>query len=258
MLGRDRRKRDKLMQAASALGAGGRLRFIATDLSSMTSISSAIDRIRDDVPRIDALVFCARHYRSERLVTPDGFEYTFALFYLSRFILGYALLDRLAAASRPVIVNVAGPGTGTGQIHWDDLGLANDYHGLTALSQGGQLNDLLGLEFARRFGGTGVRYVLVHPGIVDSGLSGDYDPQMTAHIAAMRITAQPVEHAVLPILDVIASPPDEPLTAIARGRRLDLTEFNGIHGPRLFNMTTKLLGHTVFADRDWYRRVSPA
>lgn len=35
-------------------------------------------------------------------------------------------------------------------------------------------------------GREGVRYVLLYPGVVDTGLSGDYDPEMAARVAAMR------------------------------------------------------------------------
>ncbi|MEV0064171.1 hypothetical protein [Nocardia sp. NPDC050718] len=159
-----------------------------------------------------------------------------------RFVLGYEMLDLLAAAPRPLILNVAGPGSGTGQIRWGDLGFAQGYHGLRALSQGGQLNDLLGIEFARRAPAP-VRYVLLHPGVVDTGLSGDYDLEMAARVQAMRVGAQSVAQAVRPILDVLNNPPADPLTAIVQGRPLDVRgpAFDSAAAARLFGETTRLL-----------------
>ncbi len=242
VIGRNPVRGSEFLAAADALGGGDRAHFVAADLSSIAATRAAIAAIRARIPRLDALVLCARHYRSERLVTAEGFEYTFALFYLSRFVLGYELLDLLAAAPRPLILNVAGPGSGTSEIRWEDLGFTRGYHGLRALSQGGQLNDLLGIEFARRAPAR-VRYVLLHPGVVDTGLSGDYDPEMAARVEAMRLGAQSVRRAVRPILDVLDTPPVEPLTAIVQGRPLDVRgpAFDPDAAARLFDETANLL-----------------
>ncbi|MFI5537022.1 TIGR03618 family F420-dependent PPOX class oxidoreductase [Nocardia sp. NPDC051900] len=244
VVGRDAEKGKSLLAAAEELGAGDRAHFVPADLSSIGATRTAVDAIRTRFTTVDALVLCARHYRSDRLVTAEGFEYTFALFYLSRFVLSYELIDLLNTAPNPVIVNVAGPGSGTGEIRWDDLGLERDYHGLHALAQGGQLNDLLGIEFARRPVSARVRYVLVHPGVVNTALSGDYDAEMAARIETMRRTARPIDEAIRPILAVLDDPPVEALTAIAQGQPLDVhgPEFDTAAAARLYGETTKLLG----------------
>ncbi|MEU5761423.1 TIGR03618 family F420-dependent PPOX class oxidoreductase [Nocardia sp. NPDC047648] len=244
VIGRDPLKGKEFLAAAEALGSVGRAHFVPADLSSIAATRAAIDAIRARFTTVDALVLCARHYRSDRLVTTEGFEYTFALFYLSRFVLSYELGDLLSTAANPVIVNVAGPGSGTGEIRWDDLGHERDYHGMHALAQGGQLNDLLGIEFARRPASARVRYVLLHPGVVNTALSGDYDAEMAARIETLRRTAQPIDVAIGPIIEVLDDPPAEALTAIVQGQPVD------VHGPafdtaaaaRLYDETTKLLG----------------
>ncbi|GAA2933646.1 hypothetical protein GCM10020221_31750 [Streptomyces thioluteus] len=91
-------------------------------------------------------MLCARHFRSTRLVTADGFESTFAHFYLSRYLLSHGLADLLDRADAPVVLNVAGPGSST-EIDWDDLQCAEAYDGRRALAQSGRLNDLLGRRF---------------------------------------------------------------------------------------------------------------
>ncbi|MBF6171875.1 TIGR03618 family F420-dependent PPOX class oxidoreductase [Nocardia blacklockiae] len=244
VVGRDPAKGRAFLAAAGALGGAERAHFVAAELSSVAATRAAVGEIRARFDSLDALLLFARHFRSERLVTDEGFEYTFALFYLSRFVLCYGLVDLLDRAERPVIVNVAGPGSGTGAIRWDDLGGARDYDGMRALTQGGQLNDLLGVRFARRRAAAKVRYVLLHPGVVNTALSGDYDERMTAEIEKLRRTAQSVDEAVVPILRVLDDPPAAPLTAIVRGQPLD------VHGPafdteaadRLHTETVRLLG----------------
>jgi hypothetical protein len=106
---------------------------------------------------VDALVLSARYFRSFRNITAEGFEHNFALYYLSRFLLGYGLVDRMETAEAPVIMNFAGPGLSAGSIQWDDLGMERGYDGWSAMFQGGKLNDLLGVSFARRRGGSAYR-----------------------------------------------------------------------------------------------------
>jgi PPOX class probable F420-dependent enzyme len=244
VIGRDPAKAGSFLDAAASRGATERAHFVPADLSLVGEARRVVEEIGRRFDTIDALVLCARHYRSTRLVTAEGLEHNLALFYLSRFVLSYGLLDLLDRAERPVILNIAGPGSGTGEIRWDDLGGERGYHGAHALAQGGQLNDLLGIEFARRRPASRVRYVLLHPGAVRTGHSGEYDAEAAAQVEAMRATAQPVERALVPILDVLANPPAEPLAAIAMGRTLELTgpEFDADAARRLYDVTTRLLG----------------
>ncbi|QWF77709.1 TIGR03618 family F420-dependent PPOX class oxidoreductase [Amycolatopsis sp. CA-230715] len=256
VIGRDRAKGNAVLAAAGALGAAERARFVLADLSLVSETRRAIDEIRAEFAHVDALVLCARHYRSTRALTAEGFEHTFALYYLSRFVLSYEMLDLLGAAERPVIVNVAGPGSGTGAIRWDGLGTEPRFDASRVLAQGGQLNDLLGIEFARRRTAPKVRYVLVHPGVVNTAFSGEYDTATAAAIEAMRAHAKPVGEAIGPILGVLAEPPGKPLTALASGRELDVRgpEFDEDAAARLFAETTRLLGGVATAEPG----VSPA
>lgn len=131
-------------------------------------------------------MLCARHYRSRRTVTAEGFEENFALFYLSRYVLGRALAGPLARAARPVVVNVAGPGAPLDLVQGDGLQLIRAYHDGAALGQGGVLNGLLGTAYAEEYGPSGIRYVLTHPGGTATGFSGEYDAETARHIRSMR------------------------------------------------------------------------
>lgn len=150
IVGRDERKGRDFLDAATGIGVRERATFIAADLSLVGENQRLVERIATDFPAVDALVLCARHYRATRLETGEGREHGFALFYLSRFVLSHGLLGNLEKAESPVVVNFCGPGADFGEIRWDDLELARDYHGNTAMVQGGKLNDLLGVAFADR------------------------------------------------------------------------------------------------------------
>ena len=251
VIGRDAAKGAALLDAATALGASDRVHFVRADLSLVGETRNAIDQVRAIFSKVDALVLCARHYRSTRLVTAEGFEFNFALHYLSRFVLSHEMIDLLDAADAPVVLNVFGqPGTGTSDIDWDDLQGERDYHGMRALQQGGQLNDLLGIAFAENRPSLKVRYVLLFPGVVNTGFSGQYDARTAAQIEAMRATATPVEEAVVPILDVLDHPPVEPLSAFSRGQRLSVHTpgFDAESARRLHAETITVLGRLASAE----------
>lgn len=243
ILGRDPEKGKAFRDTADDIGASARAFFILADLSLVTENEKAIEEIKVKCPVVDVLVLCARHYRATRLETAEGFEHTFALYYLSRFLLSHGLVESLEQADNPVIMNVAGPGVGMGEVHWDDLGLSRNYDGLAALMQGGKTNDLLGVAFAEYHGAGRIRYVLFNPGSVSTSFSGEYDAATAAQIEAMKRSGKPVAEGIAPILARIDAPPTEPLSAFVEGRRISLAHksFDKDAAMRLHNLTRKLL-----------------
>ncbi|WP_345568265.1 SDR family NAD(P)-dependent oxidoreductase [Nonomuraea rosea] len=209
--------------------------FIQADLSLVRENRRVIEEVNARFPVVDALVLCARYFRTHRFVTEEGLEGTFALDYLSRFLLSHGL-----AAPR-TIVNVSGPGQPDGRIHWGDLMLERGYEGMRAQFQAGKANDLLGVAFAARHGGH-TRYVLIHPGGVSTSVAGEYDEATAAHVEALKRYGMPVEEGIEPIVARIDDPPAEPLSAFMRHRRigLDLPSFDRRAAERLHELTLRL------------------
>jgi NAD(P)-dependent dehydrogenase (short-subunit alcohol dehydrogenase family) len=224
VIGRSEVKGKAFLDTAAALGAQDRAHFIQADLSLLAENERVVGELRTRFPVLDALILCARHYRTERAETADGLEENFALFYLSRYLFGHGLADALSAAEQPVVVNVAGPGSSLSVVRWDDLELRRGYHGGAALGQGGKLNDLLGVAFAERYGDRGIRYVLIHPGVTATSFSGEYDAQTQRQILAMQSFAKPVEAALPPIVAAVDAPPAEPLSAFVEGVRIGVSD----------------------------------
>lgn len=222
-------------------GTGDRAFFVRADLSLVSENRRVIEEITARFETVDALVLCARYFRSSRTVTAEGFEHNFALYYLSRFLLGYGLVDRMETADAPVIMNLAGPGLSAGSIRWDDFGMQHDYDGWSAMFQGGKLNDLLGVSFANH--GFRTRYVLLFPTGTRTGLAGEFDASTAAQVAEMKRNGQPVESVIPPITALIDAPPGEPLTAVVEGRRIDLAlpSFDTDAAARLDALTRVLL-----------------
>jgi NAD(P)-dependent dehydrogenase (short-subunit alcohol dehydrogenase family) len=243
IVGRDRDKGAAFLAHARESGVADRASFIRADLSLLAENRRVLAMVLDAFPVIDALVFCARHYRSDRAETVEGIEETFAHFYLSRHLLGHGLAPALIRSERPVVVNVAGPGAGLDLVRWDDLQFRSGYHGGAALGQGGKLNDLLGVSSAERYGGTGLRYVLIHPGATRTGLSGQYDEATLRHIEELQRSAKSVQEALVPIVLALDSPPPRPLSAFVEGSELDVRtkDFDPSAARRLHDLTDEFL-----------------
>ncbi|MFI5773376.1 SDR family NAD(P)-dependent oxidoreductase [Streptomyces sp. NPDC051658] len=249
VLGPDPVKGKKFLDTAQRVGAADRAFFIEADLSLVSENQRVIAEIKDRFAAVDVLVLCARYFRSHRMVTSEGIEHNFALYYLSRYLLGYGLADLMNKAEAPVVMNVAGPGVGAPGIQWDDLGFERNYDGWSAMFQGGRLNDLLGVSFAEGGSTRRARYVLLFPGGTRTGFAGEFDAATAAHIDQMKRAAQPVEFTVPPILEIIDAPPREPLSAFVEGTPLSLLRpaFDKGSAARLDSITRELLRDRVRA-----------
>ncbi|SNQ49800.1 conserved hypothetical protein [Frankia canadensis] len=215
VVGRDGRK------GAAFERAGERARFIGADLSGVAENRHLVEWISQRYPVLDVLVLGARYHRQTRLLTADGFESNFALFYLSRFLLSHGLVGPLSRAEHPVVLNFGGAGQ-TGPVRWNDLQLERDYHGVGAMGHAGRLNDLLGVDFVGAYADNGIRYVLNHPGVVVTSFAGEYDPVTAAQVDQLRVIGKPVASAVAQILPFLDPPGREGLTAVLEGRRVPL------------------------------------
>ncbi len=222
-LGSNPAKGRNLETEADRIGAGDRVQFLRVDLSSVESTRRAIREIAARHQAIDALCLFANRQSPKHTMTGEGLERTFALYYLSRYLLSHELSPLLRRSTAPVIVNIAGVGITKGAIRWDDLQLERKYSMITAQLQAGRANDLLGVHYASQADNP-VRYVLYHPGFTKSG---DLRPlPVAARLfirAAAKFAARPVEQSIAPLHGFIDNPPSAPLTAIDRDTSLPLT-----------------------------------
>lgn len=211
--------------------------FLPVDLSLISENRRVIAEINTTFPTVDALVLCARYFRSRRFQTAEGVEGTFALDYLSRFLLSHGVTEPR------VIVNVSGPGGPPGLIQWDDLMLQHDYDGVAAQMQAGRANDLLGLTYASLHPDSPTRYVLINPGGVSTSFAGEYDPATAAHVEALKKYGKPVEQGIKPIIARIDQPPAEPLSAFMQHQPISLDHpcFDEGAAARLHKLTLEIL-----------------
>ncbi|MEU3621085.1 hypothetical protein BS329_11115 [Amycolatopsis coloradensis] len=216
----------------------GDAHFVQADLREVAENRRATKEIAARFPAVDTLVLGAAYVHRDRQVTSEGFEHTFALYYLSRHIFASELQGVLAAAERPLILDTTVPGAPKDAIHWDDFQLSQGFTWKTANMQSRRM----GLLSALRLASDHVRYVLYNPGFVRTSHQGALGKASRAMVSVMaQVLGTPPEKAILPMLDLIANRPDTPLSAYARSKRLTLDDATAEEAERLHAATTQLL-----------------
>jgi NAD(P)-dependent dehydrogenase (short-subunit alcohol dehydrogenase family) len=157
--------------AADPDHADGRVDLVVGDLGSLGSTRALADELLGRYPTIHVLVNNAGLWMSERQVTSDGLETTFAVNHLAPFLLTNLLLERLLASAPARIVNVSSEGHRRGRLDWDDLQAERGFGPVKAYCDSKLANVLFTRELARRLEGSGVTTNALHPGVVNTNIA---------------------------------------------------------------------------------------
>jgi NAD(P)-dependent dehydrogenase (short-subunit alcohol dehydrogenase family) len=182
------------------------------DLSSMAETRRVGLAIAASEPRIDVLVNNAGAVFSQRRVTPEGLELTFALNHMAYFMMTAALGERLAATTPARIVSTSSSAYQAASLDFADLQSAKGYNGWKAYGRSKLANILFTRELARRLAGTGVTANCFHPGVVATRF-GDAAGGLTGRLMplARRFFTSP-ENGADPIVYLASSPEVEGVT----------------------------------------------
>jgi len=156
---------------------GAQVQLVVFDLADLSSVRRGAAEILEQAPRLDVLVNNAGLVLSERRVTVDGYEATFATNHLGPFLLTNLLLDRMQASAPARIVNVASTAHNSARkgMPFDDLQSEGRYRAMRVYGQSKLANILFTNELARRLEGTRVTANSLHPGTVRTGYGADGD-----------------------------------------------------------------------------------
>jgi NAD(P)-dependent dehydrogenase (short-subunit alcohol dehydrogenase family) len=151
--------------------------LVVFDLASLSSVRAGAAEILARSGNIDVLVNNAGIVLSDRTLTADGFESTFAVNHLGPFLLTQLLCDRLVSSAPSRIVNVASSAHKSSRtgLDFDDLQGANGFRQSSAYARSKLANIYFTTELARRLHGTGVTANSLHPGTVATGWGRDGD-----------------------------------------------------------------------------------
>jgi NAD(P)-dependent dehydrogenase (short-subunit alcohol dehydrogenase family) len=151
--------------AAAARAAGARVTEHVADLERMAEVRRLAAEVLERHERIDVLANNAGAMFTERRVTEDGFERTFALNHLAPFLLTNLLRERLEA-SRARVVTTASDAHGAGALDFDDLQSERSFRPMRTYGTTKLCNILFTRELARR---TALSANCFHPGVVRTG-----------------------------------------------------------------------------------------
>lgn len=227
---------------AKQLGVADRAVFIQADLSLIRENYRVIEEIKEGFDSLDAMLFFATRHSGERTQTKEGLELTFALDYLSRFILSYGLRELLEKAEIPMILNVCGTGM-KGEVNWDDLQHESSFEAQKVMMHGSRLNDLSGVAFAQNDTAGKIKYVLYNPWAVQTpGMMELYSSPLMKLI--YRIIGKPIDKAIIPIAELVDNPPKSALSAYRERKVLDTTlpMYSRENAKKLYDITVKILG----------------
>jgi NAD(P)-dependent dehydrogenase (short-subunit alcohol dehydrogenase family) len=154
---------------------GAQFEMLRADLSSMADTARVAHEIAARTDRIDALLNNAGGVNNRLIMTPEGFEATFASNHLGHFLLTARLLPLLRTAARAAepgavrIVNVSSSGHEYAPgLDWNDLQRLKNFSTGGAYTNAKLMNVLFARELARRLASDGIVAHSMHPGVVAS------------------------------------------------------------------------------------------
>jgi NAD(P)-dependent dehydrogenase (short-subunit alcohol dehydrogenase family) len=159
--GRSQERLEDILEAVRGQDGGGEPRSYLADLSSLAAVRGLAERILADEGRLDVLVNNAGIISRERRVSEDGVELTFAVNYLSHFLLTGLLMPLLRYSAPARIVNVAS--VGQSPINFSDPMLEREYDSMSAYSQSKLAQIMFTFELAERERNADVTVNALHP-----------------------------------------------------------------------------------------------
>lgn len=236
VIGRSRGKFDSLVEAVSRddPSAVTRAQFIAADLSLVADSRRVVDHLLARHEHIDALVLAASFIRVRRQTTTEGHEASWALFFLSKYLLVTGLVPLLRAAERPVVVNTAVPGARADAVNFEDLEMVREFTVKRSNAQQRRANELLGILATEAV--PNLAYVTWGPArLVRSSFAGEVGRGTRIAAAVLgRLLGQRPGAAVGPVIRILDDP--RPGRAAYRGateRALDAGDRDGTDAARL-------------------------
>lgn len=245
IVGHSKEKGNNFLQFAKDKGAIKRATFIKADLSLISENNRVIGEVKKLVDKLDIILFFAANqgFRPNVIRTSEGFEHTFALYYMSRFVLSYGLTPLLEKADYPTIVNVSAPGM-KGAVQWNDLQFFDSFESFKAMQHGSRLNDLWAVKYSKEH--PSVRTILYNPWLVSTtGSAVSQKNKFMQFLMSImyKLIGKTPEEAAQQIRQVIEQPYSSGLYAFIKEKPVDLSmnTFNSENSEMLYTETQKLL-----------------
>ena len=242
---RNAERGEAALAEVSAAAVAGKPALEITDLSSMAQVRELAGRLsRRD--RIDVVVNNAGLVLGDRRVTPDGFEYTFAVNHLAPFLLTNLLRANLLASAPSRVVTVSSAVHRGARLDLDDLQSERHYSGLRAYANGKLANILFTRELARQLDDSGVTANCLHPGSVKTGFGNEGGTLLKVGLSAILPSLRSPEMGAFTLVYLASSPAVTDVTGgyyvSAARRRPSRAARNEATARRLWQLSAELTG----------------
>jgi len=185
---------------------GGKGQFIISNLSLMKDTKKAAESIAEIVDRVDVLINNAGAYFPKHIETPEGFESTLALNYLSPFLLTHLLMGPMEKVASECgearIINISSI-MHKSPVNWNDMNFrGTTYNSSSAYEQSKHLLTSFTYYLSRKLGKTGITVNCIHPGFVKTALAQSDFPfpmNLIVPIVALFIGETPEQAADTPV-----------------------------------------------------------
>ncbi len=149
------------------------VRTYSVDLTSRKQVGELAKKLMVTEGKLDVLWNNAGSYFTERKVTEEGLERTWAMNHLAYVDLTKRLIPLLEESSDPRVICTASEAHRWGRIEWDNLQGEKRWDGWKAYCRTKLANLLFVAEQGRRLGDSPIRICAVHPGLVNSALGDE-------------------------------------------------------------------------------------
>jgi NAD(P)-dependent dehydrogenase (short-subunit alcohol dehydrogenase family) len=163
----------KLIEASLNEKYPKQVEFVQLDLSSLRDTKKFTTDFISKNAKLDLLVNTAGIFSPNRIVTSEGFEKTFAVGYLSAYLLSTQLAGILEKAEYGRIANVAGIKSMImkRKLDFDDLSFSKNYSMINTAATTIHAKTVLTEILAEKYANQGIDVNSFHPGAVKSDLA---------------------------------------------------------------------------------------
>jgi NAD(P)-dependent dehydrogenase (short-subunit alcohol dehydrogenase family) len=158
-------------RAVSSRASRDDVAWACCDFSSQAKTRAFATELREKEPRIDVLINNAGSMFTQRTLTEDGVERTFAVNHLGYFMTTLLLMPSLTKSDAARVVIVSSAMHRTAKLDFDDLGYENGgYDVFGAYKRSKLCNLLFAHALAKRLEGTRATVNTLHPGTISTNL----------------------------------------------------------------------------------------
>lgn len=176
---------DSTRSALAAAKPSARVDAKACDLAMLREVHSLADRLHVGKP-LDVLVLNAAIMPSERRLTAEGMDETFATNQLAPYLLARLMLSHMPKGGRIVVVGADPMMLALEPVRLDDLQFDGDFSPWRAYMRTKNMNVMMAYALARRAACHGVTVNAAHPGVIRTSLGRNARGLLAVGLALAR------------------------------------------------------------------------